>query len=336
MKRTIVVPDATRSLDYHSALDGLAPPGATVIVALGLHRPMKAEELQPLRAACDEFGHSLIQHDPDDVVGRFAPAVARADEIICVGVVEPHQYAGFSGGVKGVAIGCASRDTIAEMHSLPMLNACQARVGWFEGNPFQERLRELVSGLPITHGRFFAPGTSDVFDGEPTESFRHAVESSRIHHFREVEPVDSMLLRVPPAKAVNFYQASRAATYVALAHSPAIKQGGTIYVEAACPEGVGTGPGEVACAEAMGRGRQRLLAELRSDNPPQTRGGEQRAYVLAMALERCDIVLVGPPINELAAIGIEHTPDTPDVDLVVVDPFHRVVRAPLSRDPEIG
>ncbi len=47
---------------------------------------------------------------------RIARRVQEADLVVTVGVVEPHLYAGFSGGVKGVAIGCAGRETIAWTH----------------------------------------------------------------------------------------------------------------------------------------------------------------------------------------------------------------------------
>jgi nickel-dependent lactate racemase len=244
-------------------------------------------------------------------------------------VVEPHQYAGFSGGVKGVAIGCASSDVIAEMHSLAMLRACQAQVGWVDGNPFQTKLWELVRDLPPITALCMVPGHDEVFMGEARSTFEDAVAVARELHFQWLEhPVSSMLLRVPPPKSANFYQASRAATYVALAESQAIKAGGTLYVEAACPEGVGRGSGERACAEAMRKGVDRLLDELRRDEPPPTRGGAQRAYVLAMALEKVDVTLVGAPeIPELAAMGIGQTADAPDVDLVVDDPFHSVPMA---------
>lgn len=337
MKRTIIVPDATRPLNYRAALEDLAPPGATVIVGLGLHRPMTDGELAPLASACRDFGHTLVQHDPDRVIetehGAVAPEVVEADELICVGAVEPHQYAGFSGGIKGVVIGCGSRDVIAQMHSLPMLRKCKARVGWFERNPFQSRLWELAEGTcPRRFARFVVPGAPEFIDGELNNAFGQAVALSKKMHFRPTEPVDSMLLRVPSPKDANFYQASRAATYVALAEHPAIRDGGTIYIEAACPEGIGAGSGEQACAEAMQRGTDRLLAELRSKTPPATRGGEQRAYVLAMALERVELVLVGAvAIPELNALGIEQTDVAPAVDLVIDDPFHAVPMAPPAR-----
>ena len=339
-KTTVVVPDATRPIDYRELAAPLAKLAGevTVLVGLGLHRPMSDAEVAPLAAACAQTGATLRQHDPATVVdapsgARLAPELVQADRIVCVGVVEPHQYAGFSGGVKGAVIGCGSAETIARMHSLRMLRACGARVGWLDANPFQEELWRLAAGLPPIDGYFVVPGHPDVVTGRVRPAFETAVSVARRLHFREIpDPVGSILLRVTDAKATNFYQASRAATYVALAQRPAIREGGTIYLEAACAEGIGRGAGELACAHAMSRGRAELLAELEADDPPETPGGAQRAYVLAMALRRADIVLVGAPeITELRALDILQIEKAPPTDLVVADPFHAV---PCLSQPE--
>lgn len=125
-----------------------------------------------------------------------------------------------------------------------MLRRCRARVGWFEGNPFQSRLWELAEGTcPRRFARFVVPGAPDLIDGELSNAFGQAVALSKKMHFRSTEPVDTMLFRVLAPKDANFYQASRAATYVALVEHPAIHEGGTIYLEAACPEGIGAGVG---------------------------------------------------------------------------------------------
>ncbi len=328
MRTTVIVPDATRPLDIGRVLPPLLRElggDVTVLVALGLHRPMTDDELAPLRNACQAAGATLLQHDAAAVKGVLARHVTEADALVTVGVVEPHQYAGFSGGIKGIAIGCASAAAIAQSHSLPMLRACGARVGWLDGNPFQDALWERAAGLPPIRGIFSVPGHDELFDGPVEDAFRAAVDVSRELHFTPHPEVGSMLLRVPESKAVNFYQASRAATYAALVDRPAIAAGGTLYVEAACPEGIGSGAGERACAEAMALGRDELLRQLFSPAPPITPGGAQRAYVLAMALERCDIVLVGAePIPELAALGITQQAAAPEVELVVANPFEAV------------
>ncbi len=317
--RAIIVPDITRPLNLARALRGRLSPDAEIIVGLGLHRPMTADELAPLSQIC--VGLPIFQSDADRPID-----LRSYDRITCVGVVEPHQYAGFSGGVKGAIVGCGARATIDEMHSLSMLRACGARVGWVDRNPFQERLWELARDLPPIDGVFEVPGHPEVLTGPVRAAFDEAVAIARRLHFRPIDrPVASMLLRVPPSKAQNFYQASRAATYVALAENPALVEGGTIYLDAACPEGLGIGSGEKACAEAMLLGRDELMRRLSSDEAPATSGGAQRAYVLAMALAHAKIVLLGAPrIGVLAALGIEQADFTPDAELVVDDPFHGV------------
>ena len=82
---TVVVPDATRPLDYAAVLRPLLAKlngEVTVRVGLGLHRPMTTAELAPLVAVCAEMRAKLDQHDPH--VPR-----AFGDRVVAVGVVEP-------------------------------------------------------------------------------------------------------------------------------------------------------------------------------------------------------------------------------------------------------
>jgi lactate racemase len=360
---TVAVPDATRPLDpavIDRLVTGLVAVRAnpTILVALGLHRPMTDRELAPLWDIARRTGAQLVQHDardPDQLVaigeqqakraaseasgdgwtgfagpgpegGRFHRSIAEADAVIAVGLVEPHQYAGFSGGSKTVAIGCAAEDTIARLHGLRLLREPGTRIGCIDGNPFQAELQRIAAPLSMWALQI-VPGGGTYF-GPVQEAFERAVAEASVLCFEEVEEeLDWMHLRVPPAKAQSFYQASRAATYVALVDRPAIRRGGTLIVEAACPEGLGVGSGEVAFARALSRGRETLLSEMQSDRSID--GGEQRAYVLALALERARIEVLGaPPMPELAHLGITHATaiDRPGRGRRFDDPFHRVPR----------
>jgi nickel-dependent lactate racemase len=317
----------------------------TVVAGLGMHRAMSDDELAPLRDMADRLDIELVQHDAraDDLVhfsddiaeGRpgwptlpatFNREVAEADRIVSVGTVEPHQYAGFSGGPKGVAIGCAGAETISAMHGLEFLRKDGTRLGATDENPFHKALWRLVDPLPSIWGLQIVPAADDLEEGYAFgpvgEAFDRASQAARGRFFREVDqPFDWLHLDVPDLKAVNFYQASRAATYVALAERPAIREGGALIVDAACPEGMGQGDGEVACAEALARGRDVLVDELQSDDTIETRGGQQRAYVIALTLARCDVALVGAPdIEALEPMGIpqfdtvEEAKDALDID----------------------
>ena len=78
-----------------------------------------------------------------------ARRVAEAALVIAVGVVEPHLYAGFSGGVKAVAIGCAGEATIAWTHRPAFISRPGVVLGRLDGNPFQETLREVAARTPL-------------------------------------------------------------------------------------------------------------------------------------------------------------------------------------------
>lgn len=287
---------------------------------------MTDDELAPLYRAVADLPIAIEQHDPQGDLVDLGPAqglpagapkqlpialnrrVVEARRLICVGTVEPHQYAGFSGGIKAVAIGCSGEATIAAMHGLSLLREARTQLGALADNPFQQCLWQIGASLTNVLGLQIVPTGGDdepVFFGDLRSAFERACAVASRQFFESFNrPVDWLHLPVPALKAANFYQASRAATYAALVDRPAIRRGQPILIEAACPEGIGTGRGEQACAEAMGRGRKILLRELR-DGGVNTRGGQQRAYVLARACRRNPIALIGaPPIDALAAMGI--------------------------------
>ncbi len=325
---TVVVPDATRPLNY-TALAPLfrrlddAGAKARILIGLGLHRPVEPREVQSLRRLAKTHRTRLAQHDAqaDDLVvlDEDAPAIVHpwivdSDRVISVGTVEPHQYAGFSGGTKGVAIGCGGAETISMMHGLDLLRDPRTRIGGIDDNPFRQILDELVEALGPIDGLQLVPAPSKdsvdkprAFFGPIDSAFGDAVVLARIRFFEHLDsPLDWLHLPVPESKAQNVYQASRAATYVALIDRPAIRQGGTVIVEASCPEGIGQGAGEQACREAMMWGPERLNAILEGRESVETRGGQQRAFVLAKAMNHVDIAFVGAPkLDALEAMGID-------------------------------
>jgi len=334
----IAIPDNTRPLSYEDVLPPLLSrlddPGltVTVVVGNGLHRPMNDEELEPVRRACRRSNIDLVQHDAgdDEEIARVEYDVAsdqigwptlpafvnrhvyEADHVVTIGTVEPHQYAGFSGGAKGIAIGCGGEETISAMHGLEFLRDEGTKLGVTERNPFQQAVWRLIDWTDAPRGLQIVPASGDqpplVYAGALREAYDDAVDAATHRFFDPVDQTyDWLELDIPDEKATNFYQASRAATYAALVDDPAIARGGTLIVNAACPEGIGRGSGERACAEALARGPERLLQELDADRRIETRGGQQRAYVVAQTMARHDIVLVGADhhLELLEDIGIQ-------------------------------
>lgn len=121
----------------------------TVLIATGCHRGTTKEEL------IDKFGEELLErfnvsiHDCDGEcvdIGTLPSGgkclvdkvAIDADLLIAEGFIEPHFFAGFSGGRKSVLPGIAARKTVLSNHCSEFINSPFARTGILEGNPIHE------------------------------------------------------------------------------------------------------------------------------------------------------------------------------------------------------
>jgi nickel-dependent lactate racemase len=145
---------------------------------------------------------------------------------------------------------------------------------------------------------------------------------------------DVAIAGVPAPKGANLYQASRAATYLALAGESVLAPGAPIIIHAPCNEGAGLGTGELAFYQliASAASPDDLLEKAKK---AEWRGGEQRALIIARALKEHPIIVAGaenptlvreckmtPAADVDAAIRIARAKFGPAAHAVVVpDPF---------------
>ena len=274
-------------------------------MGLGLHRPMSGPELAPLAA------WSPLQHDPDDCVptatvrgiaGSVGRPIARADTVVSVGVAELHQYAGVSGGHKGVAVGCGGRETLAALHHRDRVLDPGVRIGQVDGNPFRAAVDALGEAARCRLALVWVPAAGVWLAGEPGSVVREAVR--RIDPWVwEPRTWPGAVLRVPRAKASSLYQASRAATYLALSPAPPLGPGARLVLDAACPEGLGSEAGFVAALRACPPPWTGLLS-----GPPPTGAGAQRAVMLALLARTYHLEVAGcDDPRPLRAAGIPAT-----------------------------
>src|SRR3989344_4420154 len=162
----IVVPDLTRRCPRELILPilldelnrgGIKDRDITIFMAIGMHRPLTKAEIGMA------FGKSVVKrvkiknHDPVDksnlthlgYVSGGVPAVVNKelmykDHVIAVGVIEPHLYAGFSGGPKTLSIGMAGEETISFTHSPKFLDKPGVRLGGIKDNPFHRVIMEVA------------------------------------------------------------------------------------------------------------------------------------------------------------------------------------------------
>jgi nickel-dependent lactate racemase len=311
---------------------GVADAQITVIVAVGLHRgTTQDEKREKLGAVVDRV--AVVDSDgrdpakwadlgsipPYGVPGSTQRIVKDADLVIATGIVEPHQYAGWSGGRKTVAIGCCGEPVITATHGMRFLEDPGVRLAKLEGNPFHETINEIARRAGLTfclnvvtddHDRVVA-----IAAGAPDEVLRALVAVGERLYTRPIaKQYDIVIAGVGKPKDVNLYQASRAATYLRFAPTPVVREGGAIIVPAQLDEGAGEGAGEQRFLAALERAESpaAVVAEARR----HFAGGEQRAVMLALTLQHCLVIVAASESPEVvrlaklrAAVDVEEALD---------------------------
>jgi nickel-dependent lactate racemase len=164
----IVTSDVTRATPNERLipwiLDELAHVPAeqiTVMIGTGSHRTTTPAEMVQMFGAATLARVRVIDHDAHDpaqstYVGktsRGAPVYLNAEYVraakrIVVGFIEPHLYAGFSGGPKGIMPGVAGIETVQFFHSAKMIGDPGATWLNLENNPIQDMAREVAGMAP--------------------------------------------------------------------------------------------------------------------------------------------------------------------------------------------
>jgi nickel-dependent lactate racemase len=317
-KIAIVVTDYTRACPEDIILpiliDDLQAAGVdlkniVVVVGTGAHRPMTEEEMQEKFGVLDRV--QVLNNEPFNeeklvYLGKTSTGgpihinseVASSDFVIAVGVVEPHQYAGFSGGRKLVAVGAAGIHTITHVHQPKFIDARGTRLCGLEGNPFHQELVEIAgkTNLKFAVNVVLDAGHKLVrcFAGDPTASFEEAAKLACELYVQKVpERADILVLGVGHPKDVDLYQSSRGFTYAYFASKPAVTEGGIIILATPCPEGTGN-----AAFENLLRRSRTPSEAVKKGKEIGFEAGEQRAYMVAKVLEHAKVVVVGSSIPQ--------------------------------------
>jgi len=337
----IVVTDVTRATPDDILLDvlldelkrvGVVREQVSVVLGLGLHRPMTDAEIE---AALGEHANLAENHDPAATVDagsvegctiELNETVAAADTVLATGMVEPHQYAGFSGGAKTVVIGAGGESQIRYSHGPEMLARDGVRLGRIDDNPFRAFVDEagdvvdLEFTLNVTHGPAGIMGASA---GEPRAVVADLAETAREALSVEVTAeYDAVVAGVGAPKDANLYQTTRAATYVVLGANNPLREGGRVVIPAALPEGAGEGTGEQRFYERLSAAEspEALYDEMRAGYEP----GAQRAFVVARTLRKHGIWITNSQYPEVVDDCLMHPADSvadaivPGSDVLVV------------------
>lgn len=287
---------------------------ARVVVATGSHA-FGPEARAALQQTCPGFPpESWSWHDarsPDLVaVGgasgwRAHPWVANAHTLLAIGSVEPHYFAGFSGAHKTLTIGCASYADITRNHAGAMDPAC--RPCRLAGTPVHEgivgMLRLLEVGRRLAVVNLFQHGLDvvDAAGGAPLEALKALAPIVAAASLRRIpQAADALVAEVTGALACSFYQAEKG-----IKNSEwAVRDGGVIVLQAACPQGIGqdafvellrAAPTHAAAVEIVRQRGYRLgdhkAVRLRYLTDPATRG--VRVYIVSPGISADDAETLG-------------------------------------------
>jgi nickel-dependent lactate racemase len=165
----LVIPDITRPFPSHRVLPWLfrelshVPAKRFVVInGTGTHRANTREELVQMLGRAVVEGYEVVNHDaydPDTMapVGRLENGQAllmnkryvEADKRIVLGFIEPHFFAGYSGGYKGIFPALADIDSILYYHRASVIGDKRSNWGVLRDNPTQDQIRANGSALPV-------------------------------------------------------------------------------------------------------------------------------------------------------------------------------------------
>lgn len=257
----IAVSDITRPVPSRLILEQLLPwleqfgiskNNVTVLVGGGLHRPATPEDMDYILG--EEILRQVKQvlpHDADDMDSLKylgdSPAgtpvyvnkyFAEADYKIVTGMVDAHQFMGFTAGVKGAVIGLGGRPTITGNHARLFQEG--AELGHIEGNPARMDLEEIgkIIGVDMIVNVVLNSKKKVVkaVAGHPVTAHCAAVQLAKDVLGVPMSQADIVIASSGGfPKDINVYQAQKALTPA----SQVVKPGGTIILVAECIEGSG-------------------------------------------------------------------------------------------------
>jgi nickel-dependent lactate racemase len=303
----VVFPDLTRPMPNRTVLPplldelarlGAGPDRVQLLCATGTHRRATADEMAELVGPDIVARYRIHDHAADDddhvEVGRVDGAAVlldrrylEADVRILTGFVEPHFFAGFSGGPKGLCPGLAATSTILEAHSPARI--AHAAATWLvtEGNPVHDFVRAAVALAPPTLALDVAINSrrqlTAVFAGPLPDGHAAACAFVAATAVLHVDAPFDVVLTTNAGYPLdrNLYQAVKGMA----AAERVVTPGGTIVAAAACADGLPDGGPFARLLAAAPDG----AALAGADGPSQA--DRWQVQVLGRVLERAAVWL---------------------------------------------
>ena len=307
----IVVSDITRPVPNRvmlpPILDALHASGVeretvAIVIATGMHRASTPEEVDRVLGPEIAASYEVLNHDARDkstlshltTTARGAEVwmnrrYLEADARIITGFVEPHIFAGYSGGGKAVVPGVAGAEIVVSNHGADMLGHPKATWCVTEGNPVFEEMRDLAL---LSRPTFCVNVTLNeqreitaVFAGELVAVHEAGIAQAERQYVRPIsQPFDIVLSTNMGYPAdLNLYQSVKGMSVGA----QGVREGGSVVLVAECRDGLGLAEyTELLTSEAS---PQALLERIHS--PGFARYDQWGVQCQAMAQAKADVWL---------------------------------------------
>ena len=275
-----------------------------ILVATGFHRPSTYEEMVL------KFGKDIV--DKEEILNHDSRATSQmvfkgilpsgaelylnsladwADFIVAEGFIEPHFFAGFSGGRKSILPGIASEKTVLANHCSKFIAHSNARAGILEGNPIHEDMidaaRKARLGFILNVVIDGEKRIIQAFAGHPEEA--HYKGCGFVKELAGVKAVGADIVITTNGGYPldqNIYQSVKGMT----AAEACVRKGGVIIMVAACNDGHG---GEAFYRWFADAGSPEAVAEKISRISQMDSIADQwEAQILARILMKCSVILV--------------------------------------------
>jgi nickel-dependent lactate racemase len=275
----------------------------TLLNQLGTHRPNTREELETMLTPEVVANYRVLNHEPENPkalvqVGTTAdgtPAllnrhIVEADLRIITGFIEPHFFAGFSGGVKGIMPGCAGLETVMSNHGAKNIGDPQATFGVTVGNPLWEELRDIalktgpsfLLNITLNEQR----DITNVFAGDIIEAHKTGCVFVKKSAMQPLEQPFDIVVTTNSGYPLdlNLYQGVKGMS----AGARVLKEGGTLILAAECREGVPDGSPLDDLLRSAGS-IEEILAML--STPGFVRPEQWQAQIQALVQRRAEVLV---------------------------------------------
>ncbi len=225
----------------------------TLLNSLGTHRPNTRAELEKLLTPEVVRDYRVLNHEPENPAALVAfgttrdgtPALinrhmAEADVRIVTGFIEPHFFAGFSGGPKGIMPGLAGLETVMSNHGEKNIGDPRSTFGVTEGNPIWEEMRDIAlrvgSSFLLNVSLNEQKQITGVFAGDLLGAHKAGFEFVRRSAMQRVKAPFEIVVTTNSGYPLdqNLYQGVKGMS----AGARIIQEGGTLILACECREGV--------------------------------------------------------------------------------------------------